>query len=80
MLKADGLDEAIIGQALVWLGNEREEVLVYSCEKIMEILMARDGMSQQEAQEFIEYNIEGAYMGNQTPIFVWDYIDEGDTE
>ena len=53
MLKADGLDEAIIGQALVWLGNEREEVLVYSCGKIMEILMARDGMSQQEAQEFI---------------------------
>jgi hypothetical protein len=80
MLKADGLDEAIIGQALVWLGNEREEVLVYSCEKIMEILMVRDGMSQEEAHEFIEFNIEGAYMGNQTPIFVWDYIDEGETE
>lgn len=80
MLKADGLDEAIIGQALVWLGNERQEVLVYSCEKIMEILMARDGMSQEEAHEFIEYNIEGAYMGNQTPVFVWDYIDEGETE
>jgi hypothetical protein len=80
MLKADGLDEAIIGQALVWLGNEREEVLVYSCEKIMEILMARDGMSQEEAYEFIQFNIEGAYMGKQTPIFVWDYIDEGDTE
>jgi hypothetical protein len=80
MLKADGLDEAIIGQALVWLGHEREEVLVYSCQKIIEILMARDGMSQEEAHEFIEFNIEGAYMGNQTPIFVWDYIDEGETE
>ena len=78
MLKADGLDDAIIGQALVWQGNTREDLLVYSCEKIMEILMARDGMTQEEAHEFIEFNIEGAYMGNQTPIFVWNYIDEGE--
>jgi hypothetical protein len=39
--------------------------------------MTRDGMTQEEAHEFIEYNIEGAYMGNHTPVFAWDYIDEG---
>ena len=72
MLKADGLDEAIIGEAYVWRGNTRENVLVYSCDKIVDILTYRDGISEQDAIEFIEYNIEGAYMGKDTPVFVWD--------
>jgi hypothetical protein len=76
MLKVDGLDNAIIGQACIWRDKTRHDVLAYSCDKITDILMTRDGMTQEEAHEFIEYNIEGAYMGNHTPVFVWDYIDE----
>jgi len=72
MLKADGLDEAIIGEAYVWRDNAQENVFVYSCDKIAEIIAYRDGMSEQEAIEFIEYNIEGAYVGKNTPVFVWD--------
>jgi hypothetical protein len=72
MLKADGLDEAIIGEAYVWRDNAQEHVYVYSCDKIAEIIAYNDGMSEQEAIEFIEYNIEGAYMGKDTPVFVWD--------
>ena len=72
MLKADGLDQAIIGEANIWRDNSQETVLVYSCDKIAEIIAYRDGMSEQEAIEFIEYNIEGAYMGKDTPVFVWD--------
>jgi hypothetical protein len=29
-------------------------------------------MTEEEAIEFIGFNIEGAYMGKDTPVFVWD--------
>jgi hypothetical protein len=72
MLKIDGHDDAIIGPAMVWTedGNLRD-VLVYDAEKIREKLMARDGMDFEGAREFIEFNIEGAYMGPHTAILVW---------
>jgi len=76
MLKADGLDDAIIGQANIWRDNSRIDVLVYSCEKIVDILMTRDKMTYEEAHEFIGINIEGAYMGIDTPIFMWEYLGE----
>jgi hypothetical protein len=28
-------------------------------------------MTQEEAFEFVEFNIEGAYVGEETPIIVW---------
>ena len=60
-LKADGLDDAIIG---VW----SEGRLVYSVDKVIEILM--EDMTEQEAIEFYEFNIECAYVGERTPIFI----------
>jgi hypothetical protein len=70
MIKYEGYDEAIIGPAYIWRGHERVEVLVYDAEKIREILM-RDGCSAEEAREFIEFNIEGGYLGIGTPVLVW---------
>jgi hypothetical protein len=76
MLKADGFDEAIIGQACIWRDKGMHDVLVYDAEKMRDILMKRDGMSAEEAREYIEFNVEGAYMGVSTPIYVWteDYL------
>lgn len=71
MKKWDDLDEAIIGPAMVWQKNSHIEVLVYNAEVIRNILMSRDGMDFEEAREFIEFNIEGAYIGPDTPILVW---------
>lgn len=71
MIKLEGYDEAIIGPACVLLENETVSRLVYDAEKIREILMKRDGMESDEAREFIEFNIEGAYMGKGTPVLVW---------
>jgi hypothetical protein len=65
LLFADGFDEAIIGVA------ERigmEPVVAYDTNKIIEIL-ARE-MTEDEAVEFFEFNILGAYMGKRTPIFI----------
>ena len=71
MKKWDGYDEAIIGPAMVWPKKGHTEVLVYNAESIRNILMSRDAMDFEEAREFIEFNIEGAYMGEDTPVIVW---------
>jgi hypothetical protein len=67
MLIADGYDEAIIGQTT-------KELVVYNVAAIIDILMKRDGMTEEEALEFFEFNIDGSYMGEQTPIFI--FLDE----
>ena len=76
MLKIDGHDDAILGPAMIWGmdkkgGGIRTNVLVYDAEAIRATLMTRDGMDAEEAREYIEFNIEGAYMGPDTPILVW---------
>jgi hypothetical protein len=64
---ASGLDDAIIG---VGYRCGQPPVVVYSVERVIEILMTRDGMSNDEAIEFFEYNIEDAWMGNTAPLFM----------
>ena len=76
MLKIDGHDDAILGPALIWGmdkkgGGIRTNVLVYDAEVIRNTLMERDNMEADEAREYIEFNIEGAYVGPDTPILVW---------
>lgn len=70
MIKYEGYDEAILGPAFIWRDRQQVQVLVYDGEKIREILM-RDGIDADEAREFIEFNIEGGYLGIETPVLVW---------
>ena len=63
-LFADGYDDAIIGVEL-----DYEPRVVYDQNKIIDILMA-DGMTDEEAQEFFDFNIAGSYVGKQKPIYV----------
>jgi len=63
-VKADGLDEAVIG---VEIPSMR---LCYSVTKVIEILMIDDEMEIEDAIEHFEYNIRGGYVGEQTPIWV----------
>jgi|TARA_R100000152_G_C6767129_1_gene192268 hypothetical protein len=67
MLKADGFDNAIIGVARQF---NQPEKLVYDYSKCVEILMSRDEMSKDDAVEFMEFNVVGAYVGEQTPIWM----------
>jgi len=72
MLKMDGLDEACIG--LVELPDGKH--LVYSVSAILMVLETRDGMDEEEAKEFYEFNIlRGVeYMVNdpERPVLVQD--------
>jgi Ca2+-binding EF-hand superfamily protein len=66
-LLMDGFDDACIGYSQ----RINEPVLaVYSYEKMIEVLMTRDGMDDEEAMEFIEFNCVGAWIGERTPIIV----------
>lgn len=65
ILLADGLDEAFIG--IGWQFNT--PFAVYDRDKCIEILESQ-GMTPEEAQEYFYYNTQGAYVGEQTPIFL----------
>jgi hypothetical protein len=80
-LLIDGFDEAIIGMAeRIGFGP----VVAYDVEKIIEILAndmevedddLEDGQSIEEikvsmAYEYFYFNIQGAWMGDYTPIFI----------
>jgi hypothetical protein len=60
------LDNAIIGIVEDFNGRK----ILYSKTKILNILMVRDGMTMDEAEEFYDYNILGLYAGDQNPVFL----------
>ena len=70
MKKIIGYNDSVIGPAMIWHNNEQVAVLVYDAESIRNRLVA-EGMSREEAREYIESNIENAYMGPDTPLLVW---------
>lgn len=66
LLLADGFDDAIMG-----LGWQFSKVaVVYDREVCLKVLRDRDGMTEDEAEEFFDFNVLGAYVGEHTPIFV----------
>jgi len=64
---ADGFDDAILGMC-VQFGSE--PVVAYDFNKCIEILIERDGMEREEAIDFINFNVIGAYVGLNTPVFI----------
>jgi hypothetical protein len=67
ILLCDGLEGAFIG---VLHRFNQPTIAVYDIEKIIAIYMYRDGMTEEEAREFFEFNVIGAWVGERTPSFV----------
>jgi hypothetical protein len=64
VLVADGFDDAAIGIA------ERcgqPPIVIYDYEACARELVRRDGMSEEEAREFLDFNCVGAWVGEGTP-------------
>lgn len=67
ILLMDGMEDAFLGLS----HRVNAPILaVYSLDKILDVLMQRDGMDYDEALEFAEFNIIGAWVGERTPIIV----------
>ena len=64
---ADGFSEAILGMCLQF---GCEPVVAYDYNKCVGILVNRDGMTTSEAIDYIQFNVLGAYVGNNTPVFI----------
>jgi len=65
-LFADGFDDALIGMA------ERcgqPTLAVYDYGKAVEVLRVRDGMEYEEAVEWMDFNVVGAWFGPHTPVW-----------
>lgn len=67
VLFADGFDDAIIGfEPNMWK-------VVYSRRKCVDILIQTEGMSEEDAIDYLEYNTFNAYVGDNTPLWVDDF-------
>lgn len=65
VLLADGFEDAFIGIARQF----NRTFAVYDREKCIEIL-TENGMHEDEAEEYFQFNVEGAYLGESTPAFL----------
>lgn len=63
---ADGFESAMIGYIERSPGTT---VALYEKAKCIHILIERDGMSEDEAEEFFDFNVLGAWVGDATPAF-----------
>ena len=63
----DGYDDCIIG---VGTRCGMTDVFIYDKHKMITKLVRRDDMTYDEALEFINFNIAGAFIGEDTPILV----------
>jgi hypothetical protein len=68
----DGLDAAIIG---TFTRCGQPPVIAYSYESCVECFMYQ-GMSREEAEEWMSYNVEGGWVGDRTPAVIHK-IDRG---
>ena len=66
VILADGFELAFLGCGYSYAGS----YAIYNLGTCIEILMQRDKMSYDEAEEFIEYNVIGAFVGDRMPVFL----------
>ena len=72
LMFATNFDNAIIG---VSMGISCGTKVVYDAEEMARTLVISEGMTEQEAWEYLEFNTFNAYIGDNTPIFVITSLD-----
>ena len=72
MLKMDGYDNCIVG---VITRYGQTPILAYDRSKVISSLES-DGMSNEEAEEYFNFNQIGAWGGDDTPAFLEPYDEE----
>jgi hypothetical protein len=68
VLLADGFESAFIGVCRRFSCN----CALYDYQKCVDILVSRDKMEYDDAMEYMDYNVLGAYVGRNTPIFLME--------
>ena len=73
ILTADGFDYALIG---VCERAGQPTIAMYDKDKCINLLIERDGMTEEEAEEYLYFNVVGACVGEYTPCFVTLYKED----
>jgi len=63
----DGLDDALIGR-ISRCGQP--DLACYGVEAMIDVLQTRDGLTREDAREYVDFNILGAWMGENTPAYL----------
>jgi len=50
--------------------NQIRDAFVYDRQKMIEIAVRDMEMTEEDAIEYLEYNVWGAYVGEHTPIYI----------
>lgn len=66
LIVIDGYDDCIIGT----VSQFNRTFVVYDRRKVIKKLVEEQGMSEEEAWEFHEFNQVGAFVGEHTPAFL----------
>ena len=64
MITADGFDSCLIGK-------DSKDRAIYDADAMIETLIVRDDMDREDAVDYFWYNIDGAHVGDMTPIYVF---------
>ena len=64
----DGFDAAVVG---IGCRCSKDTLVVYDYDKMVRILMKHDKMDHEEAVEFLDFNVVGAWVGKHTPIILY---------
>ena len=73
ILTAYGFDYALIG---VCERAGQPTIAMYDKDKCINLLIERDGMTEEEAEEYFYFNVVGAWVGEYTPCFVTLYKED----
>ena len=73
ILTADGFDYALIG---VCERAGQPTIAMYDKDKCINLLIERDGMTEEEAEEYLYFNVVGAWVGEYTHCFVTLYKED----
>lgn len=66
-LLADGFEDAFVG---ICRRFGQPPLAAYDRARCLEILVERDGMDEEGADEFFDYNVIGAWVGENTPVYL----------
>ena len=66
----DRYNHAIIGICYSFGGENKT---AYDLDKVIKVLVEEDGMTNEEAEEFFDFNILGSYVGETTPVYIRTY-------
>jgi hypothetical protein len=80
ILLIEDLDDALIGVCMTWHGDMLVERAIYSGEIIVERLVEANGMSEEEAIEYVDAKLVTEYVGESTPIIMWPALQDGEDD